>query len=65
MSAAISKSEEKCLRLFEQYVMFIETCSCHGNTHVYQVSFPCELPLASLKSEEVIFKKIAWGYVVV
>ena len=27
--------------------------------HVYQVSSPCMLPLASLRSEEVIFKKIA------
>ena len=27
----------------------------------YQVSSPCVLPLASLRSEEVIFKKIACG----
>ena len=32
------------------------------NTHVYKVSFPCVLPLASLRSEEVILKKIARGY---
>ena len=31
MCAAVSKFEEKCLKLFEQYVVVIETCSCHGN----------------------------------
>ena len=31
MYAAVSKFEEKCLKLFEQYVVVTETCSCHGN----------------------------------
>ena len=34
--------------------------SCY--THAYQVSSPCVVPLASLRSEEVILKKSAWGY---
>ena len=51
----VSKFEEKCLRLFEQYVVVMEMMY----THVYLVSSPCVLPLASLRSEEVIFKKIA------
>ena len=33
------------------------------NTHVYQVSFPCMLQLVSLRSEEVVLKKIAWTFV--
>ena len=32
------------------------------NIHAYQVSPPCVLPLVSLRSEEVILKKIAGGY---
>ena len=31
MCAAVSKFEEKCLKLFEQHVVVIETCICHGN----------------------------------
>ena len=62
MSATYSKFEEKCLKLFEQYVVVMERCSFHGNDvniNVYQVSSPCVLPLASLRSEDVIFKKSA------
>ena len=32
------------------------------NTHVHQVSPPCMLQLASLRSEEVNLKKSTWGY---
>ena len=33
-----------------------------GNMRVYQVSSLCVLPLESLRSKEVIWKKNAWGY---
>ena len=35
MRGTISKFEEKCLKLFEQYVVVIETCSCHGNDVIH------------------------------
>ena len=59
MSATVSKLEEKCLKLFAQYVVVIETCSCHGNVHVYQVSSPCALPLRS--AEVIVPEAICCG----
>ena len=44
----------------------METCSCQGNDVIcmctYQVSSLYVLPLESLRSEEVILKQCAWGY---
>ena len=34
----------------------------HSNTHVYQVSPPCIVWFASLRSEEVVIGKSAWGH---
>ena len=59
MCAAVSKFEEKCLKLFEQYVVIIETCSCHGNDVIRMCTSFISMcaTLASLRSEEVFFKE--------
>ena len=45
------------LLLFKQSGLSRKWCY----THAYKVSSPCVVPLASLRSEEVILKKSAWG----
>ena len=43
MRSTVSKFEEKCLKLFEQYVVVTETCSCHGKNACVATKFHLHL----------------------